>query len=672
MSQTKMIANLFNPHMQGEEDLINNFVIRLKEFQGIFNDIKSSTMEHPEQHYIIQGQRGSGKTTLLLRIYYEIKNNNKLNKWLIPLRFNEEQFHIRTLCRLWESVIELLEHREEFEGLYDKVEELQGRDDYDEICFDILSQALKKKKKKVVLFIDNIGDMLNKFNEQEHHRIREILLTSPDVRIIGASSVTLEHTYDYARPFFDFFKFVYMNELSSEETRGLLLKLSERYHGDTVREILEKQPERIETLRRLTGGIPRTIVLLFEIFADDKSGDSIKDLEIVLDRVTPLYKHRMEDLSHQQQEIVDVIAMSWDAISTKEIAEKIRMESKAVSAQLKQLEKNRIIHKIETSTKNYLYQITERFFNVWYLMRYGRRKERNRVLWLIRFLMEWCSKEELIERTKRHVDALSKGKFHAKSALYLTEALASTNLPMKLQHEVIKTTREFLSKKDKRLLKELSPSDIELHAKANKYFEEGNYNRWYKKLTQIKNKGLVNHIFGLVYHYGVEDYTKAEGYYLKAIDKGQINALYDLAFLYFEHKKEKYKALEYIQNIYDNKEDLITKINLVQILIWNNKIDEAIKYLKEILSDINNVDEPGVDIKLSLLLLIAKKQYHLTLKLFEEKAYNLKERYKPIYYALMYFMQDEYPNEYKKMGGELKETVEEIIARINQLGVGYK
>ena len=37
------------------------------------------------------------------------------------------------------------------------------------------------------------------------------------------------------------------------------------------------------------------------------------------------------------------MAMSWDAVSAKEIAAKVRLDSKLVSAQLKQLEKNRII-----------------------------------------------------------------------------------------------------------------------------------------------------------------------------------------------------------------------------------------------------------------------------------------------------------------------------------------
>ena len=49
------------------------------------------------------------------------------------------------------------------------------------------------------------------------------------------------------------------------------------------------------------------------------------------------------------------------------------------------------------------------------------------------------------------------------------------------------------------------------------------------------------------------------------------------------------------------------------------------------------------------------------------KQHHLKDRFKPIYYALMYFMKDKYPNEYLKVGAELKETVEEVIKEIEVL-----
>lgn len=81
----------------------------------------------------------------------------------------------------------------------------------------------------------------------------------------------------------------------------------------------------------------------------------------------------MDNLSNIQKELVDIIALNWDAVGVKEIAEKAKIESKSVSAQLVQLEKNNRITKKPTSIKNNFYQIKDRFFNIWYLMRYGKK-----------------------------------------------------------------------------------------------------------------------------------------------------------------------------------------------------------------------------------------------------------------------------------------------------------
>ena len=50
-------------------------------------------MEHPEQHFLIEGQRGTGKTTLLLRLSYEVENDAALNTWLIPVVLKEEVYY---------------------------------------------------------------------------------------------------------------------------------------------------------------------------------------------------------------------------------------------------------------------------------------------------------------------------------------------------------------------------------------------------------------------------------------------------------------------------------------------------------------------------------------------------------------------------------------------------
>ena len=82
---------LYNPDRKSKGNLIAEFVVRTKLLEDIMQDIESSDMVTPEQHYLLVGQRGTGKTTLLHRIRYAIEDSEKLNKWLIPVIFSEHR-----------------------------------------------------------------------------------------------------------------------------------------------------------------------------------------------------------------------------------------------------------------------------------------------------------------------------------------------------------------------------------------------------------------------------------------------------------------------------------------------------------------------------------------------------------------------------------------------------
>ncbi|MCK4765773.1 MAG: winged helix-turn-helix transcriptional regulator [Candidatus Aminicenantes bacterium] len=606
MYESNRVANIYNPANQTEEELRKNFVIRELEFKTIFERIKNSPMKHPEQHFIIQGQRGFGKTTLLLRLYYEIKNDEDLSKNVIPVIFNEEQYNINSLFSLWSSVAEHLEEWSGFTGLYDNVEATYNLGDPEREAFSLLETALKKNEKKLVLLIDNITQIFGKLVEKEQQFLKHVLITSPEIRIIGASSIIQERTFEASRSFYEFFSILNLKGLTGEDTQKLLLSLGKYHNKKNIERILTQEPGRVESLRRLTGGVPRTIILLYEIFADFREGDAFQDLEFILDRVTPLYKHRMDDLSPHQQKIVDAIALNWDAVSAKEISEIVRLESKAVSSHLMQLEKNRIIRKIKTGTKNFLYQINERFFNIWYLMRYGRRRGRSRVQWLIHFLQNWCKGEELKERAERLILSIENGKVHEKQALYMTEALSRTDIPAELQHKLILKARDFLLREHKNLLQELSKSDLELIDEAATSFEKKQLRVCVKSLRAIKHKATRNNL--------------------------------TLVF--------------------------------ANALLEENKVKESIFLAKALFTDREYIEE----FKLAntfFMLLMAKKQYAAALKIFSESHLDLKERFKPTYYALMYFMRNEHPNEYKRMGDELRETVDEIIDIIENFDEAY-
>lgn len=437
-------------------------------------------MKYPEQHYLIDRQRGSGKTTLLLRLSYEIENDNDLNKWLFPVVFKEEAYYgITRLFKLWETIAQILEDKDPvFSGLFEQMSNAYSEEnDYERICFEMLIHSLKKQRKKIILFIDNLGEMFQNFNDMESHRLREILITCSHLRIIGATSVVLEAFFKYEHAFYEFFKKEQLRGLNKEETHKLLLELAKAYNQEkAIQSIIENQPGRVESLRILTGGVIRTIVLLFEIFIDQKEGNSISDLENVLDRVTPLYKHRMDDLTPLQRDVVNAIALNWDAISPKEIAHNTRLKTDEVSILLNELEKVFIIQRPATNTQLHFYHLRERFFNIWYLMRLAPKGSQTKVLWLVRFLKSWYSKDELVQRAKRQIQALERGSYYPKAAYYYAEALAQTaKLDMDIEHELLSTTRKYLEQKDESLALNLSQSDKDLFQKGEEYYGNAEY-----------------------------------------------------------------------------------------------------------------------------------------------------------------------------------------------------
>ncbi|QTL35748.1 AAA family ATPase [Pseudoalteromonas viridis] len=443
-------VKLYNAQNASDQFIKTHFVIRLKEYKKIWCAIASTNKEVPEQNYLIQGVRGAGKTTLLRRLAIELAHSDALNTWLLPVTFKEEEYGISSLFTLWERVAEELEehYHDQFAGLLDGLDAIAGQDPDPKAAIQLLSERLKKQDKRVVLFIDNLVELFENFNRKETEILREVLTTNPYFRLIGGSAVSLEAFYDNQAPFYQFFEVINLAGLDKPDTEALLRALAS-HSGEREEQrllaILEQEPQRIESIRRLTGGIPRTLVILFNILMEGANGQTYALLEETIDRTTPLYKHRMDDLAPQQKPIVNAIALHWDAISAKEIAEKTRLPSKNISAQLSQLEKNWVIEKIKTDGKNNLYRIKERFFNIWYLMRYGRRRDKNRVLWLTRFMEVWCVGDELKHRSQSFLAQLT-GPCHPQATLTFANALlCSDQLEHTDKQQILEQTQRYLS-----------------------------------------------------------------------------------------------------------------------------------------------------------------------------------------------------------------------------------
>lgn len=383
-----------------KESLIESFVIRTKPFETILSEIKQSKTNKPKQNHIIIGQRGAGKTTLLYRLKYAIEDDIELNVDLIPVMFSEEQYNLMDLVNLWEGIVEHLEEVSGFEFLQEKINQIDVYDSQkEELTLKLLEDELDKKEKKIIIFIENVDVFFKKIGKSGQQRLKEVLNNSKHITMICSATTFFEGIIDDSEPFYEFFKIIQLNGLSKSESMKLLRKLAENRDATSqLEQILKDHPKRLESLRRLTGGNPRIISYLFHIFQDNENGSAIVDLYKLLDDITYLYKAELDQLSAQQQKLIDIMARNWDAIATKEIATRANIESKHVSSILKTLEKNQVIESINTKTKNNLYRIKDRFLNIWYLMRFGKKKEKENVIWLVRFYDAWCDRTELAQR----------------------------------------------------------------------------------------------------------------------------------------------------------------------------------------------------------------------------------------------------------------------------------
>jgi hypothetical protein len=162
-----------------------------------------------------------------------------------------------------------------------------------------------------------------------------------------------------------------------------------------VQEWLDADAARLRTLVHLTGGNPRTTVLLFHLVLDGLSGGAREYLEQLLDQCTPNYKGRVDELPPQAQQVLDSVALKWDPVTAMEVAADTGLETTTVSTQLTRLVRQGILEKADPGdSKKALYQVAERFFNIWYLMRASRRV-RAKLRWFVEFLRVFFESGEL-------------------------------------------------------------------------------------------------------------------------------------------------------------------------------------------------------------------------------------------------------------------------------------
>lgn len=429
---------VYNPHLQSRQELLATFVAR----QPLLDELVDDLRRGGKQHHLLIGDRGAGKTTLLLRLAAAIEDDKKLGRKCVALRFPEEQYNVARLSDFWlnalDALIDALSQRGErnqVRVLEAKIEALEAKDEATrtEQAIKTLQAWAKRHKRLIVLLVDNLSLVLDRL-ANDHWALRESLSSDNGLVMIGASAMFLHEAADYQSPFYDFFNIHELGPLSEVEAERVVRSLAQRAGTPHVAKVLDEDPGRFKALYTLTGGTPRTLALLAGVLALDHRGGIEGDLDRLLDQLTPYYKARFDDLPAQSQVVVNAVALHWHPITAAACQTATRIDLNTVSAQLNRLVKSGVLAKVALPEPSKLgFQIRERFFNIWYMMRTSRRLRR-KLVWFVEFLRIFYGEEALRQRAEQLIHDTPTEKLDT-AAKFLAFASAVTDPSLRRQLE---------------------------------------------------------------------------------------------------------------------------------------------------------------------------------------------------------------------------------------------
>ena len=368
---------LYNPAHLTPDELKEAFVARQDSLAEMLRLTSEQTPGRPCQHMMLIGPRGMGKTTLGLRFLYAVEDSPELRDHWQPVAFHEESYGIVTLADFW---IHALRHltRTTGEGRWEERADSLEQNESDmkrlaAYALDALIDFNEESGKRLILFVENIDAVLGQIrDEREIHMLRATLIERPEILLLGSANAFFEAISGYGQPLYEFFRILKLVGIGQEDARRILKATADREGLPDVPEALNREHGRLETIRRLTGGNPRLLVLACRMLIESPLGSAMEDLERLIDEQTPYFKARIEELPVQARKVFHCLSEGWKPLSAKEVAVAAKLSSSHASAQLKQLLERGYVREVELQgAKRMRYEVSDRFYNVYYVLRFS-------------------------------------------------------------------------------------------------------------------------------------------------------------------------------------------------------------------------------------------------------------------------------------------------------------
>ncbi|WP_309242997.1 ATP-binding protein [Hyalangium versicolor] len=379
-------VSLYNPRATPPEQLEAMLVGREPLLKEILSNLQEQARGQTRQHWLIRGPRGMGKTHLTGIIHHRVRNEPELSRAYLPLWLGEaDVYEVYSPATLLERIAERLIEAVPDSSLLEKLRELSGTGD-EEGFFQELSTLLGEEStrqgKILLILMENLDALLEGFAPKERktqlRQLRSLLLHDAHFLFISTTPTKyMSALTNPKEPLYNQFKERTLKPLTVEEVSSVFGKIAELTERKGMEGLLGDGPDaalRRKVIHQLTGGLPRSLVMAFEVMRD-KAGIQplVEDLRALLDAQTAYFEARLSKLAPRERAIVTVMALAPKNLTLKEIAEKSRLPERSLSTLMSRLLQDGHVEVTHGSGgKGTVYGISEGLFRLWYQYRKGR------------------------------------------------------------------------------------------------------------------------------------------------------------------------------------------------------------------------------------------------------------------------------------------------------------
>ena len=404
-------------------------VARAHLVQDTLEILRGSMSRNSKHHFLFIGPRGIGKTHLLSLIEDEIAAASDLAAHYVVARFPEESHRTLSFADFLLGLCEILGNTLPDESLWQDLHRRLCTEGDDATIIDTLVPAIRRqnreRRRTVLVMLENLGEVFTRQIKKKTDiaALRKFFMDDNGCLLLATAPLHFDAITNVAEPFYDFFDVQILEDLSEAETLDLIRRNMEWEQRDDLLQDFDSLRPKLLALYRMTGGNPRLTVMLYELIAHDSVTQIRQQFQILLDRITPFYQSRLNDLPPQERAVLETMAVMRDQEKTPAaITARMRLSQPQTSSLLKRLTEARYLRATPhpQDKRSRLYTIREGFFDIWLAMNLSR-GARERLPFLLDFFTLYYPSIE--EREKKRAELRDRwGDGNAEQSLdYLSE-----------------------------------------------------------------------------------------------------------------------------------------------------------------------------------------------------------------------------------------------------------